>query len=196
MRTSIFKLLLAFLSITVCQFGMAGPVSDPSSFGEWSQPTNGLRARLAFAEDAKLYGTRMGVLYLELQNVSLGDTMYVYYRAASSPFRCELRDSAGKTNETTGCAYDGWIPAPCWLSLPHDSLLRFRVTLGGFAVPRDGGLFIAGCVSDCWAIPSSATNDYFLSGTLSVAAPKDETRPRVWEGTLKLPLVRIPVKAR
>ena len=186
-----FFVLVSFLLCHVCH---AGPASDPTSFGEWSQPTNGLRARLAFAEDTKIYGTRMGVVYLELQNVSLGDTMYVFYRAASSPFRCELRDSAGKTNETRGFAYDGWIPAACWLSLPHDSVLRFRVTLGGFGVPQNGGIFVAGCIPDCWTIPTSATNDYFLSGTLTVASPKDETRPRVWEGTLTIPPVRIPVK--
>ena len=163
--------------------------------GEWSEPANGLRGRLLFGVGEKLFGTRMGVTYLELQNVSKGDTMYVYYRAASSPFRCALMDSAGKTNSSQGAVYDGWIPEACWLALPHDSALRFRVTLGGFGVPQNGGLFVAGCIPDCWAIPPTATNDYFLSGRLVVATPNGETRPRVWEGTLSLPRVRLPVKS-
>ena len=195
MRTPLSSLLVICVGLAACQRSEAGLASGPLSFGEWSPPTNGLRGRLAFSENGKPFGTRMGVLYLELQNVSLGDGMYVYYRAATSPFRCELRDSTGKTNETMSFEYDGWIPAPCWLALPYDSVLRFRLTLGGFGVPQNAGLFIAGCMPDCWLIPPSATDDYFLSGTLSVAAPKDETRPRIWQGTLKLPPVRIPAKS-
>jgi hypothetical protein len=187
------SLMSLFLALAV-QSCLAGSVSEPISFGAWSEATNGLRARLAFAEDPKLFGTRMGVVYLELQNVSLGDTLHVYYKADQSPFRCELHDASGAPCQPGGCEYDGMISAPCWLALPHDSALRFRVTLGGFGVPQNGGLFIAGGIPDCWVIPTKATNDYFLSGTLTITAPKDETRPRVWEGALKLPQVKVPVK--
>jgi hypothetical protein len=47
---------------------------------------------------------------------------------------------------------------------------------------------------DCWHIPQSDTNDYYLSGTLSLSLPKAETRPWTWHGTLKLPPVKIPAK--
>jgi hypothetical protein len=188
------KTLMSLLVVLAVQSCLAGPVSEPISFGAWSEATNGLRGRLAFAEDPKLFGARMGVVYLELQNVSFGDTMYVYYKADQSPFRCELRDSSQALCQSSGCEYDGMIPGPCWLALPHDSALRFRMTLGGFGVPQNGGLFIAGCISDCWVIPKTAAKDYFLSGTLTITAPKDDLRPRVWEGTLKLPQVKIPVK--
>ena len=185
---------LALFLILICRFALAGSAIEPVSAGEWSAAINGVRGRLLFGEGEKVAGTRMGVLYLELQNVSAGDTMYVYYDASKSPLRCQLVDSAGKTNASQGAVYDGWIPAASWLALPHDSALRFRVTLGGFGVPQNGGLFVAGCIPDCWAIPPTATSDYFLSGTLVVAAPKGETRPRVWEGMLSLPRVRLPVK--
>ncbi len=188
------KIFLSLLLFFSGQFCFAGSASKPITTGEWSETTNGLRGRLLFAEDKKIAGTRMGVIYLELQNSSLGDTMHVYYDAKMSPFRCKLQDSVGKTNPTQGADYDGFIPEACWLALPYDSTLRFRVTLGGFGIPQNGGLFIAGCLEDCWVIPASAQNDYFLTGTLRVTAPKNETRPRVWEGTLKLPPVKIPIK--
>jgi hypothetical protein len=195
-KIAAFFQFLAFLNVAFCQAGLAVPASDPVSFGEWSQATNGLRARLAFAVATNINGTARGVLYLELQNVSLGDTLYVYYRAAGSPFRCELHDSDGKSVQRYGAPYDGWIPEACWLALPNDSILRFRVTLGGFGVPHNAGLFVAGGVEDSWVIPPSDKGDHFLSGTLAIAAPKDETRPRVWEGKLKLPLVKISAKSR
>ncbi|MGO9246734.1 MAG: hypothetical protein ACLPT4_14535 [Verrucomicrobiia bacterium] len=47
-----------------------------------------------------------------------------------------------------------------------------------------------------WIIHPNATNDFFLSATL--VAPKDCPSPlkypHVWQGTLKLPKVKIPVK--
>jgi hypothetical protein len=189
------KISILFLLLLACRCCLAGSASsEPKAMGEWSEPTNGLRGRLVFGENDKIVGTRMGVIYLELQNVSLGDTMYVYYPAAKSPLRCELQDSAGKTVQRSGSPYSGGISAPCWLALPNDAPLRFRVTLGGFGIPQNGGLFIAGCIDDAWVIPASATDDYYLSATLNVTHPKDETRPRVWQGTLKLPPVKISAK--
>jgi hypothetical protein len=44
----------------------------------------------------------------------------------------------------------------------------------------------------CWTIPGGGTNDYYLSGELSLKLPKGETRPRAWQGTLKLPPVKMP----
>jgi hypothetical protein len=143
-----------------------------------------------------LFGTRQGVIYLELQNLSLGDSIYVYYAPAKSPFRCELLDSSGKTNASKRGSYEGWIPDPGWLALPHDSTLRFRVTLGGFAIPQNGGLFVAGNIPDAWVIPAGTTDEYRLSGTFTVTAPKNDMRPRMWEGTLKLPQVRIPAGSK
>lgn len=186
---------ILFLLLLACRFCFAGSPSESKAIGEWSEQSNGLRGRLVFGENEKIGGTRMGVIYLELQNVSLGDTMYAYYPAAKSPLRCELQDSAGKTIQRSGSEYDGWIPDPCWLALPNDSTLRFRVSLGGFGIPQNGGLFVAGCIEDVWVIPASATNDYYLSAILNLSAPNNETRPRIWQGTLKLPPVKISVQA-
>ena len=176
-------------------FCLAGSATEPISLGEWSNTTNGLRGRLLFGRDPSINGTAMGVVYLELENDSAGDTLYVYYDASKKPFRCELQDAVGKAVKSEGSEYDGFIPSACWLVLPPDSTLRFRVTLGGFGVPKDAGLFIAGCVPDCWVIRPNVTGDHFLSGTLNVIVPNSESRPRMWQGTLKLPPVKIPAKA-
>jgi hypothetical protein len=47
----------------------------------------------------------------------------------------------------------------------------------------------------CWTIPPNATNDFFLSATFTPS--KDHPSPlnyHVWQGTLKLPKVKIPAK--
>jgi hypothetical protein len=195
------KTLMSILLALAFHSCLAGPAREPISFGAWSETTNGLRGRLAFAEDPKLFGTRIGVVYLELQNVSWGGTMYVYYKANQSlfkpdqsSFRCELHDPSGAVCQKGGIDHEGPIPGPCWLALPRDSALRLCVTVWGFGIPQNGGLIIAGGLPDYWVIPPTATNDYFLSGTLTITSPKDETRQHAWEGTLKLPQVKIPVK--
>ena len=186
----LFSLAPLLLATALC---FASPINEPSSLGEWSKPVDGLRARLVLGEDPKLNGTRRAIIYLELQNHSLWETAYFYYDASKSPLQCTLRDPWGKTNVSKGAVYNGPIYAPCWLALPHDSTLRFRVTLPGFGIPKNAGLFLAGCLPDAWVIPASDTNQYFLSGTFTSTPPKSESRPRTWQGTLDLPELKVPV---
>ena len=190
------KTLLSIICIFVNCLCFAGPVTEPKSIGGWSEPTNGLRGRLLFAEAPKAdkYGLLIGEVYLELQNVSAGDTMYVYYVASISPLHCQLRDFDGKSVESGPSPGSDGRPSPCWLALPYDSTLRFNTRVGPAFAPAHPCLFFCvGLEGGAWEILLTATNDYFLSGTFTISAPKNETRPRVWEGTLKLPPVRIPV---
>ena len=92
------KKLLSIICVFVNCHCFAGPVTEPKSIGEWSEPTNGLRGRLLFAEGIKLQeGARLGLVYLELQNLSSEDTLYVYYSVGKLPLKCELRDFDGNT---------------------------------------------------------------------------------------------------
>ena len=134
--------------------------------------------------------------------------MYIYCgfdpsRPDASQLSCELRDSGGKIILRGGFSIDGRLPGPCWLALPHDSTLRFRPCALCKGMASDGEWFIyAGFNS--WRIPRGDTNDYYLSGTLTLSIPQGETRPRtpedkysapsVWQGTLKLPPVKIPAR--
>ncbi len=186
MRTIIFYLSL-FCSLS----SFAGSASEQMVAGDWSQVTNGLRGRILLGEDAKSeHGMRRGIVYLELQNVLWGDALYVYYNATSINF--EMRDSNQKPVRNWISGSDS-IPAPCWLTLPLDSTLRFRTGSSAYE-PDEPGLFITAgyTIGADWFIPSGATNDYYLSGTFTSTAPTGESRPRVWQGTLKLPPLKIP----
>jgi hypothetical protein len=196
MRIFTFILFSVILNLAACQLGFAGLASDPISFGAWSEPTNGLRGRLLFAEGIQLKeGARLGLVYLELQNVSPGESLYVYYAVMKSPLKCELRDSDGKAVKNSLGAGGEGIPRACWLTLPLDSTLRFLTGSSGSAPDYPCLFVVSAWVGGKWAIPATATNDYYLSGTFSSMSPTNETRSQVWEGTLKLPPVRISVKS-
>jgi hypothetical protein len=92
----------------------AGSVAEPIATGEWSEPANGLRGRLLIAEFANKYDVQHDVrerkVYLELQNISPGDTLYVYYNFGRSSPQCELRDSTDKIIKNTPDTGSDWLP--------------------------------------------------------------------------------------
>jgi dienelactone hydrolase len=160
--------------------------------GDWSEPVAGLRGRLLFGEGERLNGTRMGIVYLELQNVSdVGNPMEIYFNIDNA-LPCDLFDGAGKPVVQAGSPASIKTPDSYWIALPHDSSLRFRVSVTGYGVPRDGGLQI-GMMGGDWRIPAGSPGDYFLAARFIVSPPKDPNRPRPWKGFLKLPRVKIPV---
>ena len=149
---------------------------------------------MTLSTNADKYGVREGLVYLELQNLSQGDTLYVYYNVRNSPLKCELRDPAGRNMQNFPGPVSDWMPSACWLSLPHDSTLRFPTGNSSFT-PNSPCLFVVSAFKGGkWVIPMTATNDYYLSGTFSSMSPTNEIKSRVWEGTLKLPAVKISVK--
>jgi hypothetical protein len=190
------KIFFSTIFIFVNCLCFAGSVTEPLSIGEWSEPTNGLRGRLLFAERTNNWSLATeGIVYLELQNISPSDTLYVYYNFQNSAPICELHDDAGKMIKNRPDTGSDWLPSSCWLSLPNDSTLRFQ-TGGSNSEPNHPCLYIISkFFGGKWEIPLTATNDYYLSGTFSSLSTTNGTRPRVWEGTLKLPPVKIPVKS-
>jgi hypothetical protein len=196
MRSSTFILLSTLSCLLPFHSCFAGLVSEPIAFGAWSEATNELRGRLLFAEGTPdKYGVRYGLVYLELQNLALGDNVYVYYDAKRSPLKCELHDSAGATVKNSLGSGADWRPSACWLALPNDSTLRFRTGFSGSGPDHPCLFIMSSFEGGKWEIPVTATNDYFLSGTFSTTSPTNEIQPSRWEGTLKLPPVRIPVKS-
>jgi hypothetical protein len=78
--------------------------------------------------------------------------------------------------------------------LPCESTVRVRadMLLGPQSKPEGLEVFVPG---GCWIIPPNSTSDFFLSATFT--PPKDHPSPlnyHVWQGTLKLPKMKIPVK--
>lgn len=123
--------------------------------GEWSDAVGGLRGRLLFAEGEKVSGTRIGVVYLELQNLSdVSNPLDIYDGALSGQFV----DSSGRQVEQSHGPANVMSPLPFWMVLPHDSTLRFRVSVTGYGTPKDGGLSI-GLPSGHWLIPPVSGTD-------------------------------------
>jgi len=159
---------------------------------EWSEPVRGLRGRLVYGEGEKFVGARMALIYLELQNVSdLGNPMQIYFNIDVA-VPCELLDGTGKVIPTSGSPADIESPEHYWISLPHDSSLKFRVSVTGYGVQPNGGLHI-GMMAGDWRIPVGSRDERYLSARFSVTPPQEQGRVNVWKGELKLPPLKIPV---
>ncbi len=197
MRKAKLMALSTLSAALIMQPCLAGSVVEPDAVGEWSQPTNNIRGRLLFVEGAhsEERGERTGLIFLELENFSWGETAYVYYDVLRAPPHCELRDAAGRIVEQVVNGRDA-APEPCWLTLPPYSRLRILTSYGPAYGMAGTNLIFGVGMNQTWAIPLSATNSYFLSGTFTNAVPRGETREHSWTGKLKLPSVRIPVKVR
>ncbi len=188
------KIFFSTIFIFVNCLCFAGSVIEPITIGDWSEPTNGLRGRLLFSEDAKFYGTEMATVYLKLQNVdNMANPMEIYFDTLRSPLRFELKDASGNSRKDAPMDLDEIIPGSYWIDLPHDSTLRFRVSSGGYGIPENAGLAI-GVRGNFWIIPYAETNDYFLTASFDVIPTTDKDHIHAWKGTLKLPPVKIPAK--
>jgi hypothetical protein len=182
------------LAPTLCSFGETN--TNLLATGDWSQPTNGVKGRLLFAEHSRTKdGARIGAVHVELQNVSVYDAVPVYYDPRNSPLHCELRDSVGKRVVPTWGGSDG-APEASWVALRKGTAARLLASLGPAFAPVGPNLIFTVGMDQMWVIPPNATNDFFLSGFFAVTPPKDPSREPGWEGTLGLSAVRIPVKPR
>jgi hypothetical protein len=159
--------------------------------GVWSEAVNGVQGRLIISADEPVNGTRIVALYLELRNVSdIGNAIEIYFDP-SHTFQCQLLDANDKPVATAGLPASIMVPHPFWLILPYDSSLRFRISVSGYGVPRNETALIPLECGD-WVIKSGDVRDYELEVTFTVKPPKVDIDRRVWQGTLKLPRVKIP----
>ena len=199
---------------------MAQTASEPTFVGDWATSTNNpmvglcLKARLVVSEAVSGDGSRTAVTYVEFQNTNYSiNVLYIYYDGTLPELTCELVDSRGKSarSQMTG-SYNGPAPQSCWLALPPDSIVRCRPAFFRTGTATNGELLVDAGFNQWryWVIPRGDTNDYFLSGTLNLTVPKDETPPPwrvpvgngriitnnvsydVCHGTIKLPPVKIP----
>jgi hypothetical protein len=213
---------ISFLLLLVCQCCFAGSADELTTFGEWAVSTNNpmlgmsLKARLVVSETADNSGSRMAVTYVELQNPNNAiNVLYVYYNGSLPELSCELLDSRGKAvpSQMSG-PYNGPMPEPCWLALPIDSTVRFHPSFYRAPAASKGELYIDAGHNQWrhWVIPRDDTNDYYLSGTLSLTVPEGEAPPPwrmktgnasvvtnpvpydVCHAALKLPPVKISAK--
>jgi hypothetical protein len=177
--------------------------SNILSVGEWSAPVTDaiwpLRGRLLIygpESEKEKQGTGLRV-YLDLQHVPVpyGNklSMGVFTEYSTAIF-FEIRDGHGKPAEERVILASERPPHPFSATLPPDSTLRLRVPCMGARIERDG-LLIWGGGTRGWLIRSGDIHDYYLSGTLSLPRTnQSDLDYHIWQGTLRLPKVRIPVK--
>jgi hypothetical protein len=168
-----------------------GALAAASATGEWSKEVNGVQGRLIVSEDPMVNGTRMFPIYLELRNVSdVINPIEIYYTGDST--KGTVVNKHGKEVPTGAYVTSTIDPTPFWITLPYDSLLRFRLSMTGYGVPKNGGALL-GLNDGPWIIKPDSNAPYFLQATFAAVAKKDSGKYRQWQGTLNLPKVKIPM---
>ncbi len=200
------------VALPICDAAAAPIKSDQASLlGAWSEPVDAIRARLAYVEtDRTEAQSRQGIVYVDLQNTSGFEPKYLHYAPGQPGVRCLLRTARGEPVAQAASVYSGPMPSATWLTIPGDGILRVRVTLPGYGIPDQAGIFVAGQRTDCWFIPAKSTDEYFLSASMTIVNPRasaensdppeqsSSTLPsgsKGWEGKLELPAIRIASRA-
>jgi len=202
-RSQIMKIITLFLLFACLQSCFGQTDTNVIATGDWSETvTEGdhtLRGRLLVYDEQSRSAANHARVYLELQHVFKGgwaNPLEVYFDSGiGNALHLELRDGLDQPIPQAHVAIRGPVPSPCWITLPCDSTVRLRAdtyTLGPLSKPDGLEILVR---DGCWIIRPNATNDFFLSG--SFTPPKDHPsclNYHVWQGTLKLPQVKIPVK--
>jgi hypothetical protein len=199
MKTIASFLLFACLP---CCFGQTD--TNLLATGEWSEVVkdsgSALCGRLVVYDDSSPSANNHVRVYLELQHVFQGGwdgQVEVYFGVdylSRDDLRFEMSDKLGKPIPSTSEPAVGPVRGSYWVTLPCESTVRLRADsfLGPKSKPAGLEILVPGGE---WIIPPNATNDFYLSATFTPS--KDHPSPlkyHVWQGTLKLPRVKIPVK--
>jgi hypothetical protein len=105
---------------------------------------------------------------------------------------CKLHDKGGNPIESAPTAFGGFMPRDSWISLPHDSTTRLRISAYGVG---SEGLTILLSSGQGWTIKPGQTAS--LSGAFKSEPSKDDeakSRQHIWHGELKLPPAEISLK--
>jgi len=199
MKTIALCLLLASLS---CCLGQTD--TNLIAAGDWSEAVTDrfqhtLRGRLLVYDEQSRSAANHARVYLELQHVFTGgwdNPAEIYFDIGlNDDLHFDMRDSLDRPIPQYPVTIRGPAPNPCWVTLPCDSTVRLRAdtyTLG----PKEkvDGLEVL-VRNGCWLIRPNATNEIFLSGSFT-PSPNHPSPLKydVWQGTLKLPKVKIPVR--
>jgi hypothetical protein len=155
----------------------------------WSEPINGLQARLELVEKPRLHGVRWLVPYLELRNVrDLANPMEV--DCSGTCLKVELVDANGKIRDWSG-SRSGPHADPGTITLPMDSELRFSLECRNWGIPKDAEAMVS-TDSGAWKFANEDNGKYFIRAKLSA----EETQPnwKQWYGEIQTPLVPVEWK--
>jgi hypothetical protein len=205
MKTGAQQILKAIpiLMLLACRCCFGQTDTNLIATGDWSAVVRDgqigpfLRGRLLVYDDQGISTHNHARIYLELQHVCATNIWYppIEIYCFGTNLDLELEDGRGQPIPGFGSVVWGFVSAPCWVTLPIDATVRVRADNGPLGPStKPNGLDIPNGFED-WIIPPNATNDYYLSATFTPS--KDHPSPlnyHVWQGTLKLPAVKIPAK--
>jgi hypothetical protein len=195
MKTLSFLLTL----VMCCHWCFAGrPDAAVVVVGEWSEPVGDgdghtLRGRLVVCDDRPANASNHARVYLELEHGGSALPMEVYHDIESTALNLELRDGHDQLAPRKLVAVRRPSLPPCWVTLPCDSTVRLRSDLYAVSLtPKPDGLLLM-LGSGTWVIPTNAAGEFYLSGTFTPPADHPSAlKYHIWQGTLKLPKVKIP----
>jgi len=160
-----------------------------------------LRARMLLAHQYQSPFSET-ILYLELQSAMNGALPSKSTRPLDG-LRWKLVDSHGNPARGVEAATVRELPHALLITLPWDATVRLHASTYGVAqvlgsLPVDKGDFLE--LSE-WSIPAGDTNNYYLSGTLTITAPTNQVVPppgkaSVFQGTLELPKMKISLQKK
>ena len=164
--------------------------------GDWSEPVNGIRARLSVYTPDELNPRCYRVL-IEIQNVSpFAGQMKIRYSPERVTF--QVADKTGKrflersNNPWSGQGGTGWEPT----LLPNGGTIKFPIHLPGTGYRLTDTAILDMGAGQTWMIPQDGTT-YFLSGRFQLERQNGDHpyNPYIdWSGTLLLPPVEIPIR--
>jgi len=197
MRATIVLLLLA-----ACQFSFAQTDTNFIAAGEWSAYVTNhvwpLRGRLLVYDAEKHTGNigSYGRIYLELQNgQELVEPLEFYFDSHMSCLQFEMRDGRDQNIAPSSYGHFGFVPSPCIMTLRCRSTIRVQVDFNNnYDRRKMDGLLLETPDGRTWIIRPDATNDYYLSATFTPTNYPSALHYHVWQGTLQLPKVKIPIE--
>lgn len=184
MKKKVLSFILMFLFTGV---SFTAPI--PQQQEQWSNLVSGIRGRLVFKKGEIVNGTQLIKVFMELQNDSDVLNPVEMLFDPTKTIQAELFNSAGKPVSKASSSMDIMTPPPFYLLLPHDSMLRFDITVSGYGITKDQSAFIP-LYSGAWSIENDDISNYYLSVTYTVPMDFRTTR-RLWTGMLEIPKTRI-----
>ena len=205
-------LLIGLALVAACQLSFGQTDTNVIAVGDWSAPATNdfiaIRGRLIvyggltpdtnFPEVVGAYAGSMARVYLELQAVPPFSwaPVEVYFDRDLECLHVEMRDDHDKLIPEKTYSISYLMPSPFFMVMVSDSTIRVRVDMGtgGWNKPHDREIFVAG---RDWLVSPDTGKEYYLSATFKPLTNSPSAHNyHLWQGTLELPKVKIPIKKK
>ncbi len=197
MKCRTYGVVATLLGICASSVGLATEKDAPVVTAQdlWSKPDRGIRGRLVVERGAPSNGTPQVQVYLELQNVS--DVANPIHITPAHSMSFDVVDTKRAVVKPAGLPASVNTPDdPFGLVLPHQSTLRFLLSVTGIGVPKDKKWQVSvphDSSFRSWVIERTDGNSYFLRGRFKATAERQVGR--TWPVELSLPKVVVAASA-